>query len=106
MASVGLSLALLGLLIAAGVQMLRGRPSGRTLHLWWAWAKLAAAVFGTVAWVYLFRSLFGAFGTTGVRPALSVTWFPLVGLALAAAWPITVLCLLRRGDVRRYFEVG
>ena len=96
------SLALAGLLMAAGIQMVRGRPSGRTLHVWWAWPKLAAAVLAAASTYLWLTSFMGGMGTGG--PPWQIPWvYSGVSLAVAVAWPITVLFLLRTRGVRRYF---
>ena len=97
-----MSLALAGLLLAAGVQAVRGRPSGRTLHLWWAWPKLLASLLAGAAWFLLFRNIFGGIGGGG--PPGSVAWmFGGGAFLLGAAWPVAVLILLRTRKIRAYY---
>ena len=35
-------------LLIAGIILLRGRPFGRKMHLWWAWLKLPLALLGAM----------------------------------------------------------
>lgn len=101
-ASFVLSLGLAALLLIAGIQTVRGVPSGRKLHLWWAWPKMLAAVLGAAAWYFWFNQFLGGFGPGGAasNPAIFVA---IGSFAVAIIWPITVLILLRARSVRAYY---
>lgn len=79
------------LLVIAGIRTIQRRPSGRPLHLWYAWLFLAAVILTSAA------------SLLGINPALSRTqagFKPtgnflianvLLGLVIAGAYPTFIL---------------
>ncbi len=100
-----LNLGLAVLLLIAGIQMLRSSPSGRTLHLWWAIPKIAAAVLWAVATYHFWGGVFTGSTTnpTG-EERLVAAIVGGGGLVIALAWPVTVLFLLRARSLREYYS--
>lgn len=98
LAATVLSLGLAVLLMVAGIQTVRGLPSGRILHLWWAWPKIAVALAAAfVNYQFWSSSFFGG----GPR---SITWAMVGGsLAFGIAWPVAVLLILRSPSLRAYY---
>lgn len=102
--SVVLSLGLAALLLVAGIQTLRSSPSGRSLHLWWAWPKIAAAILGSFATYYFWNGMFLAGGPGSSEDFYLAMVFAAGGLLIALAWPIVVLLLLRTRSLREYYN--
>lgn len=102
-ASFVLSLGLAALLLIAGIQTVRGMPSGRKLHLWWAWPKLLAAAVAAGTWYLWFEGMFGGFGGVGGPPTSMPLIMAGISFAIAIIWPVTVLILLRVRSVRGYY---
>src|SRR5690606_21014355 len=96
-ASTFLSMGLAVLLLVAGIQTVRGLPSGRTLHLWWAWPKIVVAIGAGFISYFTWNALTGG-APDSIRLAFAIGW-----VLLGIAWPITVLLLLRLRPVRAYY---
>lgn len=105
----GLSLLLVALLLIAGIQMTRGRPSGYTLHWWWIPLKLVVAILAAASMFLLVRSFILDSQTQPGGGPSTVTG-PLIGAAImfgvSAAWPIAVFFMLRTQSVRNYFNAA
>jgi hypothetical protein len=102
------------LLFVAGVLWLRGMPSGRRLHLLWAWLKVAVVVAAAVPFWWMtrgfqrdFRSYLGvALPDVGTTPRRTIVqpWQPLAAGAAGLVYPVVVLTVLRSRTTRDYFR--
>jgi hypothetical protein len=103
------------LLAVAAVLTLRGLPSGRRLHLTWAWARIALAAVTAVAFWWMARTFYeetAEFRRTtpmvffSPRQARWVVqpWHPLLAGLAALAYPVVLLLALRGRAVREYFH--
>ena len=100
-----------GVLVAAGIQVLRNRRSGRKLHWIFVAIKLPLALLTAVATYFLteqmMRNVTAAVpGGPGTLPGFTtsmVLFQTLLGLAMALAYPITLTFLLRSRTARDYF---
>lgn len=90
-----------GLLIPAGILLLKRRATGATLHRLWSWLKLlvelAAGIvtFASVQWLALRSSSSG-----GTSPPMFTSWILLATIAVSLLWgavyPVVLLLFLRR----------
>ena len=98
-------LGLAGMLLAAGIVALRGRPMARTLHLWWAPAKIVLSLTSGVLGMAWLTDLFT--GMTNPGPGFSIGYAILLphafGILLGCAYPVAVLLMLRTRSMREYF---
>ena len=103
-ASTALSLGLAVLLLIAGIQAVRGMPSGRTLHLWYAWPTIGAAILAAFASYYSWGGGFFAMMFAGGGSDNTIALgFALGWLAIGIAWPVVVLIVLRARSIRAYY---
>ena len=85
-----------------------GHPS--TLHLWWAWLKIAVSLFGAVATYIFWREFIGQAVATSGQPNVATTALStgiimsLMGLFLAVLYPIAVLIVMHLRSVRNYLS--
>ncbi len=103
-AAEGLLAALAILLILAGIFAVRGTPPGRSLHLWWAWPKLALGIIGvglSVYWAHRQSQSFAGMGMAGMNWWMLLP--PLVIGVPGLIYPIVVLCLLRTKRIRGWY---
>ncbi|MBC8108714.1 MAG: hypothetical protein H7Z14_19175, partial [Anaerolineae bacterium] len=106
-----LSLLAAGVLLAAGIQILRNRRSGNRLH----WIFIAIKIPVTLlvaAGSYLFTaSMMRNISTTAPPGALGSSFMDMMilgqavaGLLISLAYPVTLVFLLRSRTARGYFE--
>ena len=108
------TLGLAVMLIVAGAWLLKNRPDGRRLHLWWAAIKLVTVTIGTVVGtmiaIQMSRRMMAAMPSGPAFVDSAVLGGQILGGVLTwlitAAWPILVLILLTRRRIREYFGVG
>lgn len=102
--------ALSALLLVAGIFTVRARPAGRTMHLWWAWLKIAVSLFGAVATYIFWREFIGQTAAASGQPNVAATALStglimsLMGLGLAILYPIAVLIVMNLRSVRNYLS--
>lgn len=104
-----LAIGLAILLMVAGIQTVRQAPSGRRLHLIWAWVKIPEAILGWAAWGWMYSEWMS--GMIGAFPARSASivgfWIAAAGLALVSLiYPISLLIVFRTRQVRDYYNVA
>ena len=103
-----------GVLLTAGILVVRDSPRGRAWHRRWAWTRLIVGVIGSAAVAWWMSSLFtsviaqsGSGNTASPPPAGLFTAMALVSagvnLLVVAAYPIAVLIVLRARGVRAYY---
>jgi hypothetical protein len=97
------------LLLVAGISTVRARPAGRKLHLWWAWLKILAIVFGTIATYLFWRELITqanlASGQSNAAPAAGVgIVMSAIGFVGAILYPIAVLIVMNLRSVKNYLS--
>jgi len=104
-----LRLALAVLLIVAGILVLRDHRLGRKLHVIWAWVKIPVALLGAIVY---WRTMSGMFTSMPATPGSPVnaqfmdTMMLVGGLfqaALACAYPVGVLIVMKTRTVRDYY---
>jgi hypothetical protein len=108
--------ALAVLLFVAAVLLLRGLPSGRRLHVMWAWFKILVTAASAGAFWWLASSFYEAINRYdpgaatrligGPRTFMAEPWQPVAVAVLALAYPVVVLVMMRSGSVRDYFAAG
>jgi hypothetical protein len=109
---VGLALAVV--LFIAAVLFLRGLPSGRRLHLTWAWIKIPVAAASSVAFWWMVSSFYEAITrydpgaparvTGGARSLMAEPWQPVAVAVVAQVYPVVVIAMMRTRAVREYMN--
>jgi hypothetical protein len=109
-------LALAVLLFVAAVLLLRGLPSGRRLHVAWAWFKIPVTAVSAVAFWWMAASFYEAINrydpaastrlVGGPRTLMAEPWQPVAVAVVALVYPVVVLVLMRSQTVRQYFAAG
>ena len=98
---------LAGLLIAAGILVLRDHRLGHSLHLWWAWMRLPVALAGGFVTWQTSVSMMNNFAAPAGAPIGAIQGAMVFGtvmqVVLACAYPVAVLIVLRSSTVRRYY---
>lgn len=108
------ALSLSVVLFVAAVQVLRGMPAGRRMHVIWAWGNIAVTVVAAVAFWWMIRRFYDALlhydsaapplGGAGVPRFMVQPHHPLVAAAVALVYPLAVLAVMRQQTVREYFN--
>lgn len=102
-------LLLAGLLLAAGIGLVRSRPWGAKLSVWWAWGKLAASVAFVVASYQMQQTQmelmtrdpsFPGGGPGGGLMSVFVLLSMLASLIWFAAFPVFVLVWFARSRIK------
>ena len=114
MAAALAAFALAIVLFAAGVLLLRGLPSGRRLHLTWAWLKIPVTAAAAVTFWWMASSYYEAMiqynqtvaPASAPRPPrlMAEPWLPVAAALPALVYPLVVLVLMRGRTVREYFH--
>lgn len=96
------------LLLVAGIFTIRAKPIGRTLHLWWAWLKIVASMFGAIVAYLFWQELLtqaqanAAQPNAAAMPATVSIVMSLMSLGIAVLYPIAVLIVMYARSVRNY----
>jgi hypothetical protein len=108
--------ALAVLLFVAAVLLLRGLPSGRRLHITWAWFKIPVTAVSAGAFWWMASSFYDAVNRYdpgastrligAPRALMAEPWQPVAVAVVALIYPIVVLTMMRSRDTRDYFAAG
>jgi hypothetical protein len=108
------AIALSVLLLVAAIKTLRGRRSGRSLHLKWAWLKIVvetiSAVTAGVLTYTMMNAMLAANANAGVAvmpswmAILSGTFSAALQIAFSLIYPVVVLIVMTRENVKRHFQ--
>lgn len=94
------------MLLIAAIFLLRGRPVGRRMHVWWAWIKLPLALLGSVVCGLAVTEWSGMTMDRATSSQIALTGW-VTGLLLAvggALYPLVVLVAMNRPRIRAYFD--
>ncbi len=115
-ASIGLSMAngivssiLSLLLLIAAIFLLRSKPAGRRLHLWWAWLKMLGAILGGAAVFYFYYDIMTSVAATpgvpnSAAPAGVAAMMGLMTFGIGILYPIAVLIVMSLKSVKNYLS--
>lgn len=99
-------------LVVAGAQLLRDKPSGRTLHLWWAALKIPIIVLTGIASAWLTASTISSLAVASpanpaVRMNTAVTYIGITSAVVFAGlqliYPVAVLVVMNTPTAKQWF---
>lgn len=105
-----LAIAMAGLLLAAGIALLKRRPQGIKLHKLWAYIAIPVWLISTIIGTIFAMQASSAATTAGgnqISPGMIAAFMIpglLIGLVFALAYPIIVIVWLNRPQIKAEYE--
>jgi hypothetical protein len=97
-------LLLAGILLVAGILVLRGHGVSRKLHLWWAVLKIPTAIGAGIVSGIMMRSMMAASGAPAMPVGVFVGVISVAGLGVACIYPIALLIVMNTSAVKQFYK--